>query len=248
MQISKLQEIGLSKKESEIYLALIKFGSLSANEIAKRTETLRSSIYDYLETLLEKGFITYTYKSNIKSFQATNPEKLLDNFKEKKENEEKTLIELVNDLKNINKTTMKSNIEIFEGKIGLKTAIFNILKEDIKEILAFGASGTLYSLFPLTIEKWNIERGKKKIKLKIIYNDTLGDEDLEKRKKYSYIEIKHNPTKDLSYSNTFIYKNKVLLVIIDNENPFAILINNPKIYETYKTNFNMAWSQAKEYK
>jgi len=245
---TKLQEIGLSKKESEIYLCLIKYGYLSAKEISKKTNILRASVYDYIESLLEKGFITYTFKTNIKHFQATSPNKILLNFLEKKEKEEENLKQIINNLEKTNKEQKKPDVEIYEGKEGLKSAMNNILKEEIKEINISGASKTFFENYPLLIEKWNNLRVNKKISLKIIYNKVLTKEEVERRKKREFTHIKYINQKDISYSNTIIYKNNILIIIIDKENPIAIHIENEKTYETYKNNFDSLWKVSKEYK
>lgn len=244
----KLQDIGLSKKESEIYFCLLKYGCFSAKEISKKTNILRSSIYDYLDTLLEKGFITYTFKKNTKHFQAVSPDKILLNFKEKKEEEEENLKTIISTLNKINKTQNKTNIEIYEGREGLKSAMYNILKEEISEVLIQGASKTFFENFPLLIEKWNNLRIDKKIILKIIYNNVLLKKEIKKRKKRKYTYLKYIEQKDISYSNTIIYKGNILIIIIDKENPIAIHIEDEKIYKTYKNNFFNLWKAAKEYK
>ena len=41
-----LEEIGLNKTESKVYYALAEIGSATISEIAKRTKSHRSNIYD----------------------------------------------------------------------------------------------------------------------------------------------------------------------------------------------------------
>jgi len=60
--IEKLQQIGLSKKEAQIYLALAKKPETTANGIAKATSSNRTVTYNILQQLLEKGIITYFKK------------------------------------------------------------------------------------------------------------------------------------------------------------------------------------------
>jgi sugar-specific transcriptional regulator TrmB len=230
-----------------VYLALLKTGPTSAGNLAKKTEILRSSIYDYIETLINKGFISYTIINNTKTFHAVDPEKIYEVFKEKKEEEEKDLKQTINELNKLKNTVHDSHIEIFEGKEGLKTALLQTVKEGIKEIMIFGASGTLRSMYPLIIEQWNKRRGDKQIILKMLYNNTLSNQDLDQRKKYEYIIMRKLKTTELSYTNTFLFNNKVLILIIDKEYPISILVENKKLFDTYKNNFNLLWNKAKEY-
>ncbi|MCK5630725.1 MAG: TrmB family transcriptional regulator, partial [Nanoarchaeota archaeon] len=53
--IESLKKLGLNKTESNIYLQLIKKGSLTAIEISKETKIHRRTIYDNLNILINKG-------------------------------------------------------------------------------------------------------------------------------------------------------------------------------------------------
>ena len=79
-----LKKIGLTENEIKIYLDLLKSGSSTAYEISKRINIYRVHVYDKLEQLINKGLVTYIYKSSKKHFQATNPSKIKDHLEEKK--------------------------------------------------------------------------------------------------------------------------------------------------------------------
>ena len=98
MDMQLLEKIGLKQKEAKIYVSLLKEGPSLANSVAKKTEILRASIYDYLDVLIDKGFVTYTIKSGRKYFQAVSPRKILDNFEEEKAKEEEALKSIVPEL------------------------------------------------------------------------------------------------------------------------------------------------------
>lgn len=53
----ELEELGLQPAEAQVYLALIRNGSLAASAIANLTEIPRSSVYPTLNSLLDKGLI-----------------------------------------------------------------------------------------------------------------------------------------------------------------------------------------------
>ena len=74
----KLQELGLTEREAEAYLALFNFDETTATELAKITKEHRTNIYDSLNGLIKKGLIAYNIKNNVKHYFVSNPEKLLD--------------------------------------------------------------------------------------------------------------------------------------------------------------------------
>lgn len=57
MNVAKLQELGLSLAEAQIYLAIIRQGPLAATGIADETGIKRPSVYPLLGSLTDKGLI-----------------------------------------------------------------------------------------------------------------------------------------------------------------------------------------------
>lgn len=245
MDIHLLENLGLKEKEAKIYIILLKEGPSLANSIAKNTEILRSSIYDYLDTLIEKGFVTYTIKSGKKYFQAVSPSKIMDNFNEKKEKEEEVLKIAVLELSKFEGlTSKKSSVEVFEGKEGIKTAFMNILKDNPKEISAIG-SGASYRLLPAFFEYWHKERRKRKILIKLVYNDSPEMRKTAKEKaKGTFTEYRFLPRKHISLTGTLIYNNNVMLAIWSAETPLAVLIRSKDASRTYKDNFEVLWKNS----
>lgn len=246
MDITLLEKIGLKEKEALVYIALLKEGPSLANQIAKKTNILRSSIYDYMDILLDKGFISYTIKSGKKIFQAVDPKKILDNFEEKKDKEEVTLKQIIPELTKLQYSAeKKSNIEVFEGKEGMKSVMSYILKENPKEILVYGTTGVSHKLLPFFMQHWHKQRIKQKIFQKVIYNDVPdARERIKKGPPLKHAQYKFLPIKNVSLTGTIIYNNKVLLTIWDLETPLALSIESKDISESYKDNFKILWKIA----
>src|SRR3989344_5817490 len=80
-----LHKIGLSDGETKVYLALLKLGSVPVSKLKEETHLHRTTIYDFVEKLLNKGLVTYVVKTGVKYYNAVNPEKLLEYVKEKEE-------------------------------------------------------------------------------------------------------------------------------------------------------------------
>jgi sugar-specific transcriptional regulator TrmB len=250
MELSQLEKVGLKEKEARVYVALLKEGPSLANHIAKRTNILRSSIYDYLDVLFEKGFVSFVIKSGKKYFQAVDPQKILDIFNEEKKREEQALKEIVPNLAKLKGLFhKKANVELFEGKEGMKTAMSYILKGKPKELLAYGSSGVSYKLLPYFMIHWHRQRVKQKTLLKVIYNDVKeARERLKKGPKLQLTKIKFLPIKNFSLTGTIICGDKVLITMWNVESPLAISIESKIIAKDYKNNFEILWKTAKHRK
>lgn len=248
MDISQLEKIGLKEKEARVYVALLKKGETLANGLAKETSILRSSIYDYLDILLEKGFASYVVKSGKKYFHAVDPKKILDNFEERRKREEIALKEIVPKLVELQDVARKgASVEVFEGKEGMKTVFSRILKDGPKEMLAYGSSGVSYKVLPFFMEHWHRQRIKQRMKVKIIYNN-VGEsrERIRSGPSLGYSEIKFMPIENVSLTGTAIYDNKVLIMMWNPEMPLAIVIESEDIAKQYKDNFEMLWKISKK--
>ena len=83
-EINILTEIGLTKGQAKVYLALISLGQSSTGQIVKEAKVARSKVYEMLDKLIEKGLVNYVIKENTKYFDASNPSQISKYLKEKK--------------------------------------------------------------------------------------------------------------------------------------------------------------------
>ena len=78
-----LRELGFSKNESRVYLALLEIGSSNVGRVAARSGVYRTNVYDALEGLVKKGLSSFVVKKGVKYFEAINPEALLEILRER---------------------------------------------------------------------------------------------------------------------------------------------------------------------
>ena len=85
MDLSILEEIGLSPNEAKLYTSLIEKGTCSINTLSIEANVHRRNVYDSLDKLIKKGLATEEFISGIRHVKAINPSRLLDIVKEKEE-------------------------------------------------------------------------------------------------------------------------------------------------------------------
>jgi sugar-specific transcriptional regulator TrmB len=241
MDITKLEEIGLTHNEALTFTALLETGETKTGALVKKTGLHRVLIYDALESLIKKGLASYVIKENIKYFQAADPQRLLDFLKEKEETVKTFLPELA--LLQQQAATQQQ-VSVYEGIRGLKSAMNNMLKEltskDYHYVFASGnmadTMGPYYSIYQKTKEE-------KKIMTHIIY-----DVSFRKRTdvtKITYGKIRFFPLTPFP-TDTWIYKDKVLIVTYTAKPPIAILIVSQETANSYKKIFEQFWTKAKD--
>ena len=85
MNTATLENIGLTRNQAEVYLALLKLGSATAQQVIKESGLHRSPVYDALEKLQEQGLVSSVVKDFKQYFQAVSPKKLYSYLEEKKQ-------------------------------------------------------------------------------------------------------------------------------------------------------------------
>ena len=73
-----LQSLGLSQKEAATYLAILELGSSTVLPIAKKAGVKRTSIYNFIDNLVELGIIKKLTVRGRQYFTAESPEKLVE--------------------------------------------------------------------------------------------------------------------------------------------------------------------------
>ena len=82
MKLEALTKAGLSEGEAKIYTTLLRLGLSKAGKISKESGLNRTSSYDALNRLIEKGLVTWVVESKIKHYQAVNPLRLMEVLQE----------------------------------------------------------------------------------------------------------------------------------------------------------------------
>jgi sugar-specific transcriptional regulator TrmB len=237
MNIEILKETGLTHNESLVYKALLEMGPSLAGQISRKTGLHRRTVYDITEMLIKKGLIGYILKNNRKMFEASSPERFLDILKEK----ENSINEMIPEMMDVySKTKEKQETNFYKGKQGLKTILEDQLEEGTNEILILGASPLAYKILEYYFKWFDLKRKKRKIKTKIIFNQK------DKKIKVPFSEIKYLPQKYSSPLAVNVYRDKVAIILWNEENPIAIVIKNKDISEGYKKYFELMWRIAKK--
>jgi sugar-specific transcriptional regulator TrmB len=241
MKSDILEKIGLSKNESKIYMALVKLGSASVNEISKIADVHRVNIYDTLERLQEKGLVASVMKSNKKYFEAASPEVIrkLAEEKEKQISEVKSMFPIL--MEEYKSSKKRQEVHSFKGLLGIKTVLKDILDTKPKELLNFASTRGLYVLAPTAYEIFEEQRIKNKIFMKVITSSTAKRVlPRQKLQEFRFLEEDFNHS-----SSTLVYANRVA-IFMWTEDPIVILIESAELAESYRNYFYSLWARSKK--
>ena len=231
----KLIEIGLSAKESEVYITLLKIGPISGGDLAKQLNMDRTHIYNISNNLINKGLVSYIQKENKRLFQATSPTNLLNIIEQRK----LTIKSIVPELLSLEKVKpVASKVNVLEGKEGVRVLIRLLFESKVKNICVYGATGKSYQALKYEMEHIGKETNLEKIKGRLITGKKLRGKMFTKLKNF---EIKY--IEELTPASTMIFGDRVSITIFD-EKIFVILIESKAVADSYREYFEYLWKIA----
>ena len=242
MDVKFLKDIGLTDNEIAVYLELLKSQESTATEISDTTEVNRTLVYQLLGNLIRRGLASYVIKNNVRHFKAAHPSKLLDYLKGKELNIQKMLPEL---MVLTPREPSKHNVELYEGKEGLKTIMNDIIQSNTKEWLDFTSGLTIDILPDYFMDQWEKKRIKAKIKARFLINDTKQGKKRGKRLSMLQLsQARYLPKGLNSPSHIYIYANKVGIALWEKEFPFGVVIESQEISNRFREFFEWFWKNA----
>jgi HTH-type transcriptional regulator, sugar sensing transcriptional regulator len=240
--MEELKEFGLSENEITIYLTLLKTGSSTANRISQITGLKRSTTYDNLSFLVNKGVVSTINKDNVNYFEAADPKKLIYLLEEKKERIQKIIPGLLKIKESISE---KTGVTYFEGKKGVLTVLNDIIEQK-RELWFYGSRKMALLALKHYPENFIQKRAERGIELRaLLAAQDRGDPTYLDKKIFKLSNLKFLKGLNDITTNVFIYGDRVALMT-SSENPVGIIIRNKEIINQQKILFEILWKTAKE--
>ena len=246
MDLKLLTHLGLSDGQISVYTALLEIGETSIGKIQEKTGIERRNIYDILNKLIERGFVTYMLEKKVKVFKLAPPQKIQLEINQKMK-ELETLTSKIPEIAHLfNSTKSKITAEVFRGDNAIKSLFTEMLDYDTYWIGGNSGVEKYTKHLNLFFKQWMNKRVENK---KIMYDlvdygiqlEGLDPKHKSKHKKqlYKYCEL----PKDLSSPMVIVmYGNKVVQLIWS-EQPFAFVLDSKEIHESYMKYFNYFWKE-----
>ena len=237
------KSIGLSDRETGVYLACLKVGSATVNQISKEAGTFRTYTYDLLKSLMEEGLVGSVMKGRAQYFEASAPERIIEILKER----EDQIKEILPQLKQMKQTiTKKPTVEFFEGLAGLKLVHDAILREKPKEIRVYGNPEQHYEIMKFYLPRFVKKRVKLGIRARVIIKDSkIGREWMKGKEKEELRHTKFFPEQPKEFpSVTYMWNDKIAYFTIEKK-IIAVIIEDETIAKAQKVIFENMWKIAK---
>lgn len=242
----KLVSLGFSEKETAVYLALLELGKRTVSPIARKAGINRTTVYDILDSLINKGLVSVSGKEPLQEYVSESPDKILALVQKEIENKNQALKEaqeLVPQLKSLHNISDRPKVRFYEGKQGMEQVYEDTLTSH-EPIRAYATYDDMEKALPDYFPKYFYRRAKKGIKIRAIFPFTEAGIELAKHNKEQLRETAIVPLKDFYFSPEInIYDNKVM--IASWKEKLGITIESQEIADAMKKIFELAWAEAK---
>lgn len=249
MNLERLKELDLSEGQVKVYSAVLELGISTINRIHEKTGIERRNIYDILNKLIERGFISYAVEKGKRTYQCTHPNNILEQIKKKEESlkELEKEIPQIKGLFDLSKPEIRA--EIYRGTEAMKTMFNEML--DYKDLYwmggtSFGGYKAAPKNLTLWFEQWMKTRVEKKIMMRdlVDYGTWLkglepGDLKTHKKNYYKYCQLPKELQSPLVIA---IYGNKVAQILWA-EQSFAFVLESKEIRDSFMKYFNYFWKE-----
>ena len=231
----ELSDIGISKDESRIYVALLDMGESTASKISERAGIGRVNTYQILERMINRGLASFIIKNNVKYFNASKPEKLLNDLKDKEEKFSAILPELKSRMET---RSMDTRAEIYKGREGINS-IFKMILREKKPYYFIGGVQESCNLFRLENTIFVKRAEKAKLKGKILArkqdNFFVGENE----------EFRYLPENVVLPTTTWTWADKSG-ILVWKEPYYCILITSEEIAKSNIASFGYLFENAKK--
>lgn len=109
-------DIGLTSQESQVYLSVLQHGASIPTDIARNCGLKRTSVNNYISSLLQKGFLQKNISGKRLSYIAESPENIFKDLERKRQHFLDKLPQMNHMFTN---ASHKANIRYFEWKKGI---------------------------------------------------------------------------------------------------------------------------------
>lgn len=241
-----LINIGLSKKEADVYIALLLLGHGTVSQISRKANINRTTGYDILDSLSTKDLVSISGKEPKQEYTAEAPENLnkFINQEIKIKNEALKKIEsIVPELKSIHNVKDRPKVLFYEGVVGLKKVYEDTLTST-EPIRAYANVEHMNRGLPGYFPEYFKRRAAKKIFIRGIGPKTEDNLELSKRNISEMRETALVPKDKYDFIPEInIYDNKVM--IASWREKLGIIIESTEIADAMKVIYELAWAEAK---
>ena len=250
---TNLIDLGLSDKEAQAYLALVRHGTCPTSYLAKKAGLNRGTAYLALHGLLSKGLVSKNVKKNVQYFTPLSPENVRY-YLERRQQEISSQIsrsdDLVTQLVSLAMPLAnKPKVQFFDGIEGAQTAMLDSLNAEESVLRSFLSIHDVADFLGADFfENYTNKRIHSGPELKAIRNLTKDKKAFSSNPYARKYVTSTKDRREVRYleqpiefpMSLYLYDEKVL-VLSSRDEGFAIIIQSHDLSSMLKMLFDVLW-------
>lgn len=234
-----LKSLNLSADEAAVYLSAMELGQATIQALAKKSGVKRTTIYHFLDHLMERGLIQSTRKKKRNVFSAIHPKQLVALEQVRMKELESLMPSL---MAVYNRSQTKPQVTFYEGIEGIKEALADIITVS-KPMIGWADFSFRQSILGNFFSTFATERARRNITYQAITRDTpearsWGERNTGHLRSFKYIQS------DPFNTETVVYGNHVMFLSYQ-KNAFAVVIEDQNVAATLRIAWQQLWDRLK---
>ncbi len=245
-----LHNLGLNKKEIDVYLTGLELGSQPASTIARRVKVPRNTTRFLLDKLVDKGFVKKTKKANTQLYTPEEPKNLINLLERKRVDLNAKIDDQVDVLQEVmaeletryRPESTKPKVTFYEGDEGLVKVYEDTLKSS-ETLRSFASFDAMHGVLPDYFKTYYERRSKNNIHIRSIHPSTELAREKTKNDKKEMRDSRLIPGEEFWFTPEIqFYDGKVSITSLKER--LSIIIESHEIYEAMVIAFELAWKEA----
>lgn len=247
MLARELEKLGLSDKESLVYLASLELGPSPVQLIARKAEVNRATTYVMIEALLQKGLMSTFDKGKKTLYTAEKPERLhriVHHERSVVDEKESIIKRLLPDLEAISDGAgERPKVSFYEGEEGLEAMREILFASKATHIDDVVSIDDIRHLLPENHWKSHNKRlSERKIKGRVIFSsESKYEPPSEGGSHWQYRRLSKNQFP--MHGELTVYGDMVSMVALRGK-IVGVIIHSKEMATMVRTLFELAWMQA----
>lgn len=252
---SFIQNLGFTKQEASVYVALVKHGQQTIMQLSRKTSIARTTLYRLLEQMKEGGLVESVVVEHSSMYKAVEIDKLKLLLKKKEADLQKLQTMFPAVVAAFPQTSKLAQADtkvlFYKGRSGIQQMVWNVLSAKT-EVLGYTYRRIEEAVGVQFTKDWSEEFVTRGLKGRDVYSDTyvasLKKRPEELRKQFGYMKrwksrfVKPNV---LAIDHQLdMYDSVTAFYSWFEEDVFGVEIHNKKVTRLQKQLFELVWEKG----
>jgi predicted transcriptional regulator len=244
---AKLMELGMSDKESNVYLAMLELGPSSVQDIAKKAGVNRATTYVMLESLKRRGLMSSVERGKKMVFTPESPEHLLTTVSQELHMVEDRKARIASVMPQFmalfNAVEDKPKVRFFEGEEGMAAA-----REVQQQLMQPGQSTSVFIHYDAAMirvskieEDKRLQTARFLQKPRLLYSVEPG---IELPSFGKNVELRRIPEGIAPFKGELNIYDTFIVIGVHEPRPMAVVIESKEFSALCLSMFDLAWAAA----